>query len=280
MIFEAVNIHVDDNLLLNAKIKENGKSKWLIAVHGLGEHKLYCDYLFDLLSREYNILTYDLRGHGESSGEIGCINDCVKDLQKVLDYLARNYSLKEYALVGHSFGSLICIHFLQNFSFNIYPSRVFLVSPLLRIGLIRADFMNLLLKPVALLQKIFPMGWPINLFLMPKWFSHDKMLLEKYSRDVLVKKYIKLQTLLRIIKQLSRILYKRIESKCPLYVIYAGDDHIVTPLIIESYFEEFERGAILKKIEGSYHYLHFEVNQYKNQFRDFLNLSLLELIEK
>jgi acylglycerol lipase len=280
MIFETTKIHVDDNILLNAKIKENGKSKWLIAVHGLGEHKSYCDYLFDLLSREYNIITYDLRGHGESSGEIGCVSECERDLQKVLDYLTKHYSMSEYVLVGHSFGSLVCMQFLQNFSYSIYPSRVFLVSPLLRIGLLRADFMNVLLKPISLLEKLFPVGWPIDFFLIPKWYSHDKMLLEKYSRDVLVKKHIKLTTLLRIIRQLSKVLYRKIESRAPLYIIYAGDDHIVAPEIVENYFEEFERGAILKRIEGSYHYLHFEVNRYRKQFRDFLNLSLLELMEK
>ncbi|MGI6786974.1 MAG: lysophospholipase [Acholeplasmataceae bacterium] len=82
----------------------------VIFSHGIAEHHLRYKNLINYLNEnEYNVLAYDLRGHGRSGGKRGYIksyNVFVEDLNSLILYAKNKYKHKIF-LIGHSLGALI-----------------------------------------------------------------------------------------------------------------------------------------------------------------------------
>lgn len=97
--------------------KLEGKGKCIVLIHGVSDNLLYWQPLVDKLKHQYQILRYDLRGHGLS--EMGdkkiTMNVYEKDLLNLLDEL----HLKEVNLVGFSLGGNIALDFTIK-----HPTRV------------------------------------------------------------------------------------------------------------------------------------------------------------
>ena len=72
---------------------ENGSNKVVIIVHGFYNSKdsVLIKRLARKLSAKYDVFTFDLRGHGKSSGLFTWTSDEGKDLKAVLDFLAGKY---------------------------------------------------------------------------------------------------------------------------------------------------------------------------------------------
>ncbi|WP_239682428.1 alpha/beta hydrolase, partial [Candidatus Phytoplasma phoenicium] len=79
----------------------------LIIVHGMGESSddyLHLVIFFNKL--DYNVLLYDVKGHGKSSGARGDItnfNIWIDELKNIVDLIKSKNSLKIF-LIGHSMG--------------------------------------------------------------------------------------------------------------------------------------------------------------------------------
>jgi acylglycerol lipase len=82
----------------------------IIFSHGIAEHHLRYEELYQYLNNNgYNVLAYDLRGHGRSGGKRGYVkstNLYVGDLTELILYAKKRYKTKVY-LLGHSMGALI-----------------------------------------------------------------------------------------------------------------------------------------------------------------------------
>lgn len=83
----------------------------IIINHGFAEHLKRYDYVTKCLTQAgYNVLRYDLRGHGQSKGLKGNITsyeNFISDADIMVDLLtSKNSNLKTYML-GHSLGGLI-----------------------------------------------------------------------------------------------------------------------------------------------------------------------------
>src|SRR6478735_116135 len=103
------DIQTFDGLRLKATVIDRNSSSWVIVTHGVGEHRGRHNYWMSDEFKEYNVVLYDLRGHGESEGERGNVrdfDDYLKDLDAVSDYLAAEKGMKEFYLFGHSMGGL------------------------------------------------------------------------------------------------------------------------------------------------------------------------------
>src|SRR5690348_17054682 len=84
----------------------------LIFVHGLtGSSSAWFPYEREF-EEDYNLLTFDLRGHGRSEKPKHyrdyAISEFVADLEDLIDRLA----IKEFNLISHSFGTVIALPFL------------------------------------------------------------------------------------------------------------------------------------------------------------------------
>ena len=85
------------------------KDTTLIFTHGLGEYsKSYNEVARFFQNEGFNVLTYDIRGHGKSSGKRGYIKTYQHFLDDLKELVSFAYSkTSKVFLVGHSMGGLI-----------------------------------------------------------------------------------------------------------------------------------------------------------------------------
>jgi pimeloyl-ACP methyl ester carboxylesterase len=80
----------------------------LVFIHGvLNDHSVWILQTRYFAHHGYNVLAVDLPGHGKSEGS------CPKTVEEAADFilaLLKAAGLKEAALIGHSWGSLIALH--------------------------------------------------------------------------------------------------------------------------------------------------------------------------
>jgi non-heme chloroperoxidase len=125
----------------------------LVFVHGVsGSSSAWQPYEARFES-QYNVLTYDLRGHGQSKKYPRCrdymIAHFVEDLRALLEYLA----IDQYVLISHSFAVLIALEFLHAHQTGVQGA--ILVSAEFDVSRsARAKVLQKLLVPVALLERL------------------------------------------------------------------------------------------------------------------------------
>jgi pimeloyl-ACP methyl ester carboxylesterase len=86
-----------------------GEGKPVVFIHHLaGSYRSWSHQSY-YFSKRYNVIVYDLRGHGRSSTPLSPyrIEDHAKDLNNLLEYL----QIKNPIIVGHSIGTLIALDF-------------------------------------------------------------------------------------------------------------------------------------------------------------------------
>jgi lysophospholipase len=83
----------------------------VILLHGLAEHKGRYDYFMTTLyDHNISVFAIDLRGHGESSGSRGDIDDFqtfILDIRCFIDYIKKVHPCLKLVFFGHSLGGLI-----------------------------------------------------------------------------------------------------------------------------------------------------------------------------
>lgn len=100
---------------LNYKVEGKGES--LVFVHGLSDSLLYWEFLAANLKNDYEVIRFDLRGHGESelgSDEI-TVDTYIEDLSNLLCEL----NVSNVNLIGFSLGGAIALGFALK-----YPDKV------------------------------------------------------------------------------------------------------------------------------------------------------------
>ncbi len=100
-----------NNILLHVKkdFVENAKAT-IIITHGIAEHSGRYQEITDFLNKEgFNVVRYDVRGHGQSQGKRGALksyHQMIDDLHELVIEEKKNSELKIF-LIGHSMGGLI-----------------------------------------------------------------------------------------------------------------------------------------------------------------------------
>lgn len=269
-----------DGTLLKCLIRETGSSQWLIVTHGLGEHLGRHEYILKLFSQNFNIAIYDVRGHGRSGGKRAYVDDFqefLKDLQAVIEFLKKDFSMTNYTLFGHSMGGLITAAYLQNMaSKDFYPDKVFLSSPAVAApGLMGPLFAN---APKFLFDGLIKMPTiPMQGILDLKKLSHDSRVYEAYVKDELCQLKVHTKLFFEILKTSRDVFSRPLRAECPLFVSVGTGDALVSSKILIDYFQNVEKGAQLKIIEDGYHELHNEVEKYRKPYLNFLRQSLTGL---
>lgn len=280
MHHEYRDIKGHDGIKLKATIKENGASTWLIVTHGLGEHSARHHHFLKLFAGQFNILLYDIRGHGQSEGERANVGEFVsfrKDLQKVVEYLRDNFQMTQFITFGHSMGALITADWLQNEAReDLYPTKVFLSSPPVGApGLMGPLFGNaphMVLKSLAGLPATLAIKGILDLSRL----SHDSRVLVNYLNDDLVSLKVHTHLFFEILKTSRDVFSRPLRARCPIYASIGTEDGLVNPKMLIKYFSQMEKNTNLLKVEGGYHELHNEIEKYRTPYFDFLRQSLTE----
>lgn len=86
---------------------EGEGEKTIIFIHGLSDSLQYWEVLSLKLSKDYQILRYDLRGHGESEFSPFTMDDLAEDLYE----LTTKLNIKKASLAGLSLGGNVALKF-------------------------------------------------------------------------------------------------------------------------------------------------------------------------
>jgi pimeloyl-ACP methyl ester carboxylesterase len=98
--------------------EDQGRGFPLVFIHGMGlSHANWCGQIKHF-SRNYRVITYDVRGHGRSGVSLATkpqeyLSVLSQDLKQLLDYL----KIEKAHFIAYSTGTLILLQFLRNYSF-------------------------------------------------------------------------------------------------------------------------------------------------------------------
>ena len=99
----------------------------LVFIHGLSGSSSAWLKFEEKFKKKYNVLTYDLRGHGKSvkfkNYEDYRAYKFVDDLNDLLEYL----KIEKFVLISHSMGSLIALDFFSKYKEKV--DKIVLLSP-------------------------------------------------------------------------------------------------------------------------------------------------------
>ena len=108
----------------------------LVFVHGLAANSNVWRSYINKFKGEFSVLSFDLRGHGNSSRtESYPIENFSKDLRDLVKHL----KIQDHFLFGYSLGGLIVSDYIDRY--NIGPKGVVLISPLAGYGDSRSAFL-------------------------------------------------------------------------------------------------------------------------------------------
>lgn len=280
MILEEKMIESFDGTKLRTLISERGSSVWIIITHGLGEHCERHQYFEENFSQYFNLLFYDLRGHGDSEGKRAYVenfDDFCKDLDVILNFLKEEYKCDKYYLFGHSMGGLITARYMQNFvSEEFYPEKVFLSSPAVAApGVAGTIFHNgPKLIPTGLSK--LPFSIPLKGTLDLKKLSHDKRVYQNYIKDPKNILAIESKLLFEIVNTAKDTFTRPLRVNCPLYCSIGTGDELVNVKILIEYFQNIEKNAELSVVEDGFHELHNEIERYKKPHMEFMKRVLMD----
>ncbi len=122
-----------DTLAIHTFIPPTPKGS-LFLIHGYFDHTgTYAKLISASLSNHYAVVSWDLPGHGLSSGnrtDTGKFEHCAKQFSEILQR-SENMLPKPYDLVTHSTGCSIALEYMYNTPTNVFDQIVFL-APLIR----------------------------------------------------------------------------------------------------------------------------------------------------
>lgn len=275
-------IKMRDEVELHAEIYEKGHPRWMIVTHGIGEHLGRHAYLQKLFSSSYNILFYDLRGHGLSMGEDAYVHDFqdfIQDLDQIVAYLKSRYRMGRYMLFGHSMGALITASFIQRqVKPDCYPEKVYLNAPPVGFGGPAGPLVKYSPHSVFSFLAKSPLSVRLGGLVDLRNLSHDPRIKEDYQKDS--KNHLTLHTklLLEMVKCSGETFSRPINPQCRAYVSVGTADQIVSPDCLIDYFENIEKGFQLRKFEGAFHEIHNEIEKYREPYFEHLKDCFLDYV--
>ena len=112
------------NKIFYRKNKFSNRRKTLIFVHGVSGSSSAWINFERKFGKNFNILTFDLRGHGKSFRPQKFSEYSLKDFSEDLYRLIKHEKISNPILIGHSFGNLVILNFLEK-HLNLVKSIIF-----------------------------------------------------------------------------------------------------------------------------------------------------------
>jgi alpha-beta hydrolase superfamily lysophospholipase len=224
----------------------------IVLVHGLAEHSgRYIDFADFLRDHGYAVDTFDLRGHGKSSGPAVYVNsfdDYMSDLDFFLDRVRVRLPGKPLFLFGFSMGAAITALFIIERKPQV--RGVVLSAPVVRVS---DSISPLLQKLSGAIASTFPRMRMVRL--NHRHLSRDESVCTAYDRDPLVyRRGIPARTGFELIKAARRIQAGAADFAVPVLILQGSEDKLVDPEASRFFFESIGSGdRTLKLYEGLFH---------------------------
>lgn len=107
-------VTTNDNINIAYNLYEKGHDEVVILAHGwfMTKDSKAFTKIAEEFSNYYDVLVFDFRGHGKSSGKYTFGINEINDMESIIEHAHKNY--KKVYLIGFSLGSLISIDYCSN----------------------------------------------------------------------------------------------------------------------------------------------------------------------
>ncbi len=233
----------------------------LAIVHGLGGHSgLYDNIVTKLISKNYAVYGFDLRGHGRSPGQRGYINswqEFREDLGAFLQFISTQEPESPQFLLGHSLGGLMVLDYVLHCPTEASKLQgIITLAPSL--GKVGVSPFKLTLGKI--LSRLLP-GFTLNSGLDPSAASRDEKILVAYAQDPLrhTKGTARLAT--EFLATVAWVQSHAADLQVPLLILHGEADRVTIP---QASGEFFQRVTFWdkKRVEypGTYHEIQNDIN--------------------
>jgi len=234
----------------------SGAGSVICIVHGLGEHSGRYEEVSSILENAgYAVMTFDMRGHGKSSGRRGDAPSCdvlLSDIDLLLERAAERFPGSRKFLYGHSFGGSLSIGYVL--SRGAVLSGVVVTSPLLRPAVPPPSWKTAAARILSVVMPCFPMSTGLD----SNGLSRRKDVVEAYTRDPLVHYRITPRLGIAILELGIRNLEGASGLSLPMLLMHGGSDGITSTKASEEFASKAGGLCRLKVWEGLYHEIHNE----------------------
>jgi acylglycerol lipase len=228
-----MTIQHDENIFLTTDGTEIYRQSWqpsdllphaLVAlVHGYAEHSgRYSRLATDLVDAGFAVASFDLRGHGKSSGDrcyVNNIDDYLTDLELFLTQLRHQSPNLPIFLLGHSLGGAIALRYIIEYEPNF--QGLILSAPFL--GQRDRAIPPSILKLLGALSRLSPKLPTITVDATQ--ISRDPTIVQAYLNDGLVdRSKMPLRTLVTIFENIDRIKLRQQSIALPILIMHGGND--------------------------------------------------------
>lgn len=234
----------------------------LVVTHGIGEHsESYNRFAQGMTGLGYDVIAWDLRGHGRSSGNRGTVGqfmEYAKDLDHFVKHLAIKGQLtKPFYFIGHSMGGLVTA--LKIIEGGEADSKgVVLSSPLFGIGVPVPQIKEQAARWVSQFLPKLTLHNEINY----QDLTHDRSVTEEYDKDVLRHDQISVGLFVEMVATIEYVKTNADRFRAPVFVQQAGDERIVSRAATELVFEKLgSTDKTLKIYEDMLHEIYNEVGR-------------------
>ena len=197
----------------------------IVFMHGLGEHCGRYAHLADYFcTRGFAVRTYDLRGHGKSSGRRGDIphqDSLLDDAQQVMHDWQTSCptSVTRQLLLGHSMGGLFAAKFALSKMYDLHG--LILSAPALAI------YMNFVERSLLKVLSSVAPSLTLSNGLKTQYLSHDPKVVASYLTDTLVHDRISARLLNSMLTTMHDVFTHASSLDLPTLLLVAGQDKLV-----------------------------------------------------
>ena len=201
----------------------------LVIIHGTSEHGGRYDHVARVaVEHGWEVIVPDMRGHGRSDGvpvHVDRFDEYLSDLDTLWQYFELNPD--RTALLGHSFGGLICSRFAES-----RPSKLaslVLMSPLLGLN-VKIEFYTLALG------KLMSIIAPCTRFrskVPVEYTTRNAEVLKRRETDKLLHRSVTARWFFQMKQAIADAWRDAEKLNVPILALQAGDDRIVDPTAVE-----------------------------------------------
>lgn len=231
-------------------------------IHGLGEHSGRYDHIAEALTKTgYHMVSFDLRGHGLSEGQLGHAPSFDTILDDISIFIEETRELFDDSLpsfiYGHSLGGLLVINYGMHRP--EYVKGVIATDPALKLSFSPPPVTFFIAKVMANLVPTFSSKNSLDVNAL----SQDTAVVKAYQDDPLVHDKISARLAVDMIHTGEEMLDHTEEWAIPMLLMHGTGDRITSSDASQAFAEKAGSGVTYVPWEGFYHEVHNDIGKEK-----------------
>jgi acylglycerol lipase len=254
----AFKLHTQDGMQLYTQGWESGRSVRAVIclLHGLGEHSgRFAHLAHFLLPSGYAVMSFDLRGHGNSEGIRGhfpSIELVMQDIDELIAAARERYPDVPLFLYGHSLGGVLAINYVLRRKPELVG--VVITSPGLKTAL---EDQKMKIALARLLVSFAP-ALTLPSGVEPRALTRDSKVVVEYVLDPLVHDRASLAFANSMLGAIKWAYVHANEFHLPLLIMHGTADRLAYHQGSQEFARQVQGDCTLKLWDGLYHEIHNE----------------------